>query len=138
MNTNSFVKKIGALSLLISINGAEGVSTENMVAINQKIDELANTMHSAMVESGDNEVTYAQIKDSISDHVGVRFMKDAEPSDERPSIVDYLNLQGEDRLRAPHHKHHHKKHHKKHHRKNPVAPHAQPPRQQTFTQAKTQ
>ena len=134
MNTKSFVKRIGALSLLISINGAEGMKSEQMLAVNQKIEELANTMHQAMLEDGE-DVTYAQIKDSITDHVGVRFLRDIAPMDDRPSIDDYLNLQGEDRLRyhKPHHKKHHHKHHK--HSKAPVTAHAQPPRQQTFTQA---
>jgi len=110
-----------------------------MLAVNQKIEELANTMHQAMLENGDQDISYAQIKDSIQDHVGVRFMRDIAPSmDERPSIDDYLNLQGEDRLRyhKPHHKKHHHKHHK--HHKAPATAHSQPPRQQTFTQAKTQ
>lgn len=56
MNTSSFVKKIGALSLLISVNGAEGMQAEQMLAINQKIEELANTMHHAM---GDSDISYA-------------------------------------------------------------------------------
>ena len=34
----SFVKKIGALSLLITVDGAEGMQAEQMLAINQKID----------------------------------------------------------------------------------------------------
>lgn len=45
MNSKSFVKKIGALSLLISINGAEGMQSEQLLAIHEKIDELANAMH---------------------------------------------------------------------------------------------
>ena len=98
MNTKSFVKKIGALSLLISINGAEGMQAEQMLAVNQKIEELANTMHEAMLASGDEDVSYAQIKNSLSEHVGVRFIKDLAPADERPSIDDYLNLQGEERI----------------------------------------
>ena len=59
MNTRSFVKKIGALSLLISINGAEGMQAEQMLAVHQKIDELANTMHAAMLAEGDREISYA-------------------------------------------------------------------------------
>jgi len=119
-----------------------------MLAINQKIEELASTMHEAMVDSGD-DVTYAQIEDSIRNHVGVRFIKDLTPSEERPSIIDYLNLQGEDRKKIeakPHkHHHHHKGHGKHHHKKdkatqNPPAKlaHTAPPSQKTFTQANVQ
>lgn len=154
MNTKSFVKKVGALSLLIQLDGAEGMQAEQMLAINQKIEELANTMHEAMVDSGD-DVTYAQIEESIRNHVGVRFIKDLTPSEEKPSIIDYLNLQGEDRAKAqkdkkteakPHkHHHHHHKGHGKHHKKdkaaqNPPAKlaHTAPPAQKTFTQAGSQ
>ena len=109
MNTKSFVKKIGALTLLISVNGAEGMGSEQMLEIQQKIDELASTMHSHMYADGNSDVTYAQIKDSLRDHIGVRFIRDIAPfKDERPSIDDYLNLQGEDRLKA----HRHNKKHK--------------------------
>ena len=62
-----------------------------MLAINQKIEELVDTMDEAMVDSGD-DVTYAQIEESIRNHVGVRFIKDLTPSEEKPSIIDYLNL----------------------------------------------
>ena len=138
----SFVKKIGALSLLISVEGAEGMQAEQMLAINQKIDELASTMHEAM---GDSDISYAQIQESLKNHVGVRFIKDLAPEEsEKPSIIDYLNLQGEDRIKAtakPHKKHH--KHHHKHHKKDKKAApaklaHTQPPAQKTLTQAHTQ
>lgn len=153
MNTKSFVKKIGALSLLIQLEGAEGMQAEQMLAINQKIEELASTMHEAMVDSGD-DVTYAQIEESLRNHVGVRFIKDLTPAEEKPSIIDYLNLQGEDRAKVEkdkkteakphkHHHHHHKGH--KHHKKdkaakNPPAKlaHTAPPAQKTFTQAGVQ
>lgn len=150
MNTSSFVKKIGALSLLISVDGAEGMQAEQMLAINQKIEELANTMHHAMLQQGDQDISYAQIENSIRSHVGVRFIKDLAPKEQRPSIDDYLNLQGEDRIKAhaqqaakPHKHHHHHHGHGKHHQKksqNPPAKlaHAMPPSQKTFTQAGVQ
>ena len=140
----SFVKKIGALSLLITVDGAEGMQAEQMLAINQKIDELASTMHEAM---GDSDISYAQIQESIKNHVGVRFIKDIAPEEsEKPSIIDYLNLQGEDRIKAtakPKHHHKHHKHHHKHAKKDKKAApaklaHTQPPAQKTFTQAQTQ
>ena len=139
----SFVKKIGALSLLITVDGAEGMQAEQMLAINQKIDELASTMHDAM---GDSDISYAQIQESIKNHVGVRFIKDLAPEEsEKPSIIDYLNLQGEDRIKAaakPKHHHKHHKHHHKHDKKDKKVPaklaHTQPPAQKTFTQAQTQ
>lgn len=133
----SFVKKIGALSLLITVDGAEGMQAEQMLAINEKIDALASTMHEAM---GDSDISYAQIQESIKNHVGVRFIKDIAPEEtEQPSIIDYLNLQGEDRIKATAKPKHHHKHHKHHHKhgKNKAAPaklaHTQPPAQKTFT-----
>lgn len=145
MNTKSFVKKIGALSLLISVEGAEGMQAEQMLAINEKIDALASTMHEAM---GDSDISYAQIQESIKNHVGVRFIKDLAPEEsEKPNLIDYLNLQGEERIKAsakPHKKHHHHKHHKHHNKdkKTQMPPaklaHTQPPAQKTFTQAQTE
>ena len=57
----SFVKKIGAISFLISINGAEGMKSEQMLAVNQKIEELARTMEEAMRAYGE-DISYAQIE----------------------------------------------------------------------------
>lgn len=78
MNTR-FFKKIGALCLLLS--GANALHAQQTAAINQKIEELASTMHDAMVSSGE-EISYAQIEDSLRNHIGVRFIKDVMPSNE--------------------------------------------------------
>lgn len=110
MNT---IKRIGAMCLLVSLNGVEALQSDQMQAINQKIQELASTMHNAMLTSGDQDVSYAQIEDSLRQHIGVRFIKDMMPSnEERPNLVDFVHLEGE----KHHHKHHHSKHHKKHHK----------------------
>jgi hypothetical protein len=108
MNT---IKRIGALCLLLSFNGVEAMQSSQMQAINQKIQELASTMHNAMLSEGDQEVSYAQIEDSLRSHIGVRFIKDVMPNNEqKPDMDDLVHLEGE--------KHHHKKHHHKHHKKH--------------------
>jgi len=120
------------------LSGAEGLQAESMLAVNQKIAELANTMHEAMRAEGNEDVTYAQIEESLKNHVSERFI------DERPSIDDYLNLQGEERVKAHSHKphkHHHHHHHKHGHKKaasSGSTMHAMPPKASTFTQAKAQ
>jgi hypothetical protein len=107
MNT---IKRIGAMCLLVSLNGVDALKSNQMEAINEKIHELASTMHNAMLSSGDQEASFAQIEDSIREHIGVRFIKDMMPNnEERPNIDDLLHLDTE----KHHHKHH--KHHKKHH-----------------------
>lgn len=82
-----------------------------MMAVNQKIEELASTMHEALLESGDQEVSYAQIEDSIRNHLGVRFMRDVMPeaTDEKPVIDDLVHLESTNK-----HHHGHKKSHKHH------------------------
>ena len=127
--------KIVTLCALLS--GAEGLQAESMLAVNQKIAELANTMHEAMRAEGYEDVTYAQIEESLKNHVSERFI------DERPSIDDYLNLQGEERVKAHSHKpHKHHHHHHKHGHKKAASSgstmHAMPPKASTFTQAKAQ
>lgn len=82
MNTRSFIMKVGALAFLVSLNGAEALKADQMQAINQKIEELASTMHDAMLQSGDQEISYAQIEDSLREHIGVRFIKDVMPNNE--------------------------------------------------------
>ena len=138
MNTRSFTMKVGALAFLVSLNGAEALKADQMQAINQKIEELASTMHDAMLQSGDQEISYAQIEDSLREHIGVRFIKDVMPNnEERPNHDDLLNLE----TGKHHHKHHHHKHHKKNHHKHDKnqeanQTHAQPPRASTFVNAK--
>ena len=108
MNT---IKKIGAICLLVSLKGVEALQSDQMQAINQKIEELASTMHNAMLSSGDQDVSYAQIEDSLRQHIGVRFIKDMMPSNEE-SMDDFQLLES-----GKHHHKHHKKHHKKEHNK---------------------
>ena len=109
MNT---IKRIGAFCLLVSLNGVEALQADQMQAIDQKIQELASTMHDAMLTSGDQDVTYAQIEDSLRQHIGVRFIKDIMPnSEEGPALQDFVDIE----TGKHHHKHHHHKHHKKHH-----------------------
>ena len=108
-------------------------------AINQKIAELANTMHDAMVSSGEQDVSYAQIEDSLRQHIGVRFIKDVMPNNEEAPIHnDFVNLESGKHHHKHHHHKQHNKHHHKHHQENKMAPevHAQPPKQQTFVAAK--
>ena len=107
MNT---IKKIGAICLLVSLKGVEALQSDQMQAINQKIEELASTMHYAMLSSGDQDVSYAQIEDSLRQHIGVRFIKDMMPSNEE-SMDDFQFLES-----GKHHHKHHKKHHKKEHK----------------------
>jgi len=139
MNT---IKRIGAMCLLVSLNGVDALKSNQMEAINEKIHELASTMHNAMLSSGDQEASFAQIEDSIREHIGVRFIKDMMPNnEERPNIDDLLHLDTE----KHHHKHH--KHHKKHHHHHnkeaqepaqpKVTPHAAPPSRSTFVAGKT-
>ena len=61
MNSKSFLmKQLGAVCMLLSTgNQADALKTDQMIAINHKIEELASTMHQAMLESGDQEVSYA-------------------------------------------------------------------------------
>jgi len=72
-------------------------------------------MHDAMLTSGDQDVSFTQIEDSLRQHIGVRFIKDMMPlSEERPNLDDFVHLESG----KHHHKHHHHKHHnKKHHHK---------------------
>ena len=92
-------------------------------------------MHDAMVSSGE-EISYAQIEDSLRNHIGVRFIKDVMPSNEEvPSQADLLNLEAG----KHHHKHHHHKHHNNHHHghhNKANQTHVQPPKQQTFVSQK--
>lgn len=108
MNT---IKRIGAFCLL-ALNGVEALQANQVQAIDQKIQELATTMHDAMLNSGDQDVTYAQIEDSLRQHIGVRFIKDIMPNkEEGPTLHDFVDIANG----KHHHKHHHHKHHKKHH-----------------------
>ena len=112
------------------------MQAEQTAAINQKITELASTMHDAMISSGEGEVSYAQTEDSLRQHIGVRFIKDVMPnSEEAPMHNDYVNLESGKHHNKHHHSKHHNKHHHKHHHENKEV-HAQPPKQQTFVAAK--
>lgn len=137
MNTR-FFKKIGALCLLLS--GANALQAHQTAAINQKIEELASTMHDAMVSSGEGDISYAQIEDSLRNHIGVRFIKDVMPNNEEaPTQADLLNLEaGKHHHKHHHHKHHNKHHNKHHHKANQTQSHAQPPKQQTFVKQQSQ
>lgn len=110
MNT---IKRIATACLLVSLSGVEALQTDQMQAINMKIEELANTMHNAMLSSGDQDVSYAQIEDSLRQHIGVRFIKDLMPNSEE-KMDDYALLDSG----KHHHKHHHHNHHKHHHKKD--------------------
>jgi len=134
----NIAKKVGVLCLLFTVSGTEAMKAEHLAAIDQKIEELASTMHDAMIASGeyDGEWSLPQIRSSIKHHVGVRFINEVTPEEARPSLDAYLNIQGG---------HDHAAKHQRKEEKHDVAmltttaksggPHPQAPRQSTFTQA---
>ena len=100
-----------------------------------------------MLDSGDQEASYAQIEDSIRNHIGVRFLKDVMPesSEQKPIIDDLVHLESSKRHHHGHKSSHKHKHHKTHKHANQKiqsdsakpATHAQPPKTQNLVSEKS-
>lgn len=85
----SFLKKVGAVTLLVSVKSAEGLKSEAVSEIHSRIEALSHSLHKAMIEEGSEELSHAEIRDHFHKQVGAFYPEyDVEPNQEA-----YLQLQ---------------------------------------------
>ena len=85
------VSQIGALCLLFSVDNAEGMKSEQMALIQERIDSLADVFHRAIAEETGDDHSYVQVQSSISNHLGNMYHKYGE-IEEFPPQENFLFL----------------------------------------------
>ena len=99
----SFIKQIGAIALLCSVQSSNALRAESVAEVNAQIEALAHNMHQAMAEEGVDTMSRAELRESIASHLA-NLMPGFEMV---PTEKDFVQLE-------------HKRHH--HHHSKQVAP----------------